>query len=134
MEAEWTSADVIRFIEKVEHILNLLSHKNVEFISTNYLDVKKTVVTKQITLYYKINGETLELLRFWNTYRDLKTLNYTNKSFMPWLPKLQDLRQKTYYDCTHKKIHYKIRNGSLFSNKNGGLQARFRRKYKSCKS
>lgn len=72
LEVEWTSADVIRFIEKVDHILDLLSQRNIEFISTNYLDVHKVVITKQITLYYKINDGTLELLRFWNTYQDLK--------------------------------------------------------------
>ena len=70
LEAEWPSADVIRFIEKVDHVLDLLSRNNIEFISTNYLDVHKVVVTKQITLYYKINSEKLELLRFWNTYQD----------------------------------------------------------------
>ena len=70
LEAEWTSADVIRFIEKVDHVLDLLSQNNIEFISTNYLEVHKVVVTKQITLYYKIKSEKLELLRFWNTYQD----------------------------------------------------------------
>ncbi|WP_396177004.1 type II toxin-antitoxin system RelE/ParE family toxin [Flavobacterium sp.] len=72
LEAEWTFNDVVRFIEKVDETITLLSQKNVVFISTNYRNVNKVVITKQITLYYKINSETLELLRFWNTYQDLK--------------------------------------------------------------
>ena len=56
----------------MERIINLLSMKNVAFISNNYRGVNKVVITKQITLYYKIDSEKLELLRFWNTYQDLQ--------------------------------------------------------------
>ena len=72
IEAEWNYQDVVNFMEKVERIINLLSMKNVAFISTNYRGVNKVVITKQITLYYKIDAEKLELLRFWNTYQDLQ--------------------------------------------------------------
>ncbi len=72
IEAEWNYQDVVNFMEKVERIINLLSIKNVAFISTNYRGVNKVVITKQITLYYKIDAEKLELLRFWNTYQDLQ--------------------------------------------------------------
>ena len=72
LEAEWTFTDVANFIEKVENTLNLLVHKNVQFISTNYKNVNKVVITKQITLYYRLNSNAIELLRFWNTYQDLE--------------------------------------------------------------
>lgn len=72
LEAEWTFQDVINFMEKVERIIHLLTMRNVQFISTNYRGVNKVVITKQITLYYKIDSEKLELLRFWNTYQDLQ--------------------------------------------------------------
>ena len=72
LEVEWTYKDVVNFMEKVERIINLLSIKNIEFISTNYRGVNKVVITKQITLYYKIDSKKLELLRFWNTYQDLQ--------------------------------------------------------------
>lgn len=72
LEAEWTFQDVINFIEKVERTIDLLSMKNVEFISTNYRNVNQVVITKQITLYYRIESGKLELLRFWNNYQDLQ--------------------------------------------------------------
>ena len=72
LEAEWTFQDVINFMEKVERIIHLLTMRNVQFISTNYRGVNKVVITKQITLYYKIDSEKLELLRFWNNYQDLQ--------------------------------------------------------------
>ena len=75
LEAEWTFQDVINFINKVNKILELLIKNNIEFIATNYKSVNKVVITKQITLYYKINSETIELLRFWNTYQDIENFN-----------------------------------------------------------
>ncbi len=67
LEAEWTFKDVINFIEKVDQTLNLLLQNNIEFISTNYKNINKVVILKQITLYYRINNDKIELLRFWNT-------------------------------------------------------------------
>ncbi|HLP64994.1 type II toxin-antitoxin system RelE/ParE family toxin [Flavobacterium sp.] len=72
LEAEWTFQDVVNFVEKVEKTFDLLTKNNVEFISTNYKKVNKVVITKHITLYYRLNSNTVELLRFWNTYRDLE--------------------------------------------------------------
>jgi hypothetical protein len=72
LEAEWPFQVVVDFIEKMDETIHLLTKNNVEFISTNYKNVNKVVITKHITLYYKINSNTLELLRFWNTYQDLE--------------------------------------------------------------
>ncbi|MFV8358412.1 type II toxin-antitoxin system RelE/ParE family toxin [Flavobacterium sp. XS1P32] len=74
LEAEWSFQVVVNFINKVDDTIALLHKKNIEFISTNYKNVNKVVITKQITLYYKINSNTIELLRFWNTYQDLENL------------------------------------------------------------
>lgn len=72
LEAEWTFQDVVNFIDKVEKTFDLLTKNNIEFISTNYKKVNKVVITKHITLYYRLNSNTVELLRFWNTYQDLE--------------------------------------------------------------
>lgn len=75
LEAEWTFQDVINFINKVNNTIGLLIKNNIEFITTNYKNVNKVVITKQITLYYRFNSNTIELLRFWNTYQDLENFN-----------------------------------------------------------
>lgn len=72
LEAEWKFQDVINFIDKVDYTITILEKNNIKFISTNYKTVNKVVITKQISLYYKINSNTIELLRFWNTYQDLE--------------------------------------------------------------
>lgn len=72
LEAEWTFQDVVNFIEKVEYTVHLLQENNIYFVSTKYKNINKVVITKQITLFYRINSNTIELLRFWNTYQNLE--------------------------------------------------------------
>jgi hypothetical protein len=74
LEVEWTFQDVINFIKKVDYTLQMLLKNNIEFTTTNYKNTNKVVITKQITLYYRINSNTIELLRFWNTYQDLENI------------------------------------------------------------
>ena len=72
LELEWTFQDVLNFIEKVESTIQLISNNNTFFVSTNYKNVHKVVITKQISLYYRVMLTKIELLRFWNTYQDLE--------------------------------------------------------------
>ena len=72
LEAEWTFQDVENFIEKVDDTILLLLKNNIKFILSNYKNVDKVVITKQITLYYRTNKNVIELLRFWNTYQDIE--------------------------------------------------------------
>lgn len=71
LENNWTEKVVLNFINEVDYSLNLLAKGNVIFIQSDYLNVYKIVIIKQITLYYSIKNETVYLLRFWNNYQDL---------------------------------------------------------------
>ena len=70
LEAEWSERVALSFIEKVNTTIELLKNDNVLFIKTNYKSVYKIVITKHISLYYRIENTNLELLRFWNTFQD----------------------------------------------------------------
>lgn len=71
LENRWSEKEVLNFIEEVEFSLGLLSKDNVIFMKSDYKNVYKMVVMKQITLYYAIENKTIYLLRFWNNYQDL---------------------------------------------------------------
>ena len=71
LETEWSEKEVISFIENVDSTLNLLKRNNIQFIKTHYNGVLKVVVVKQISLFYTIQDDRIELLRFWNNYQDL---------------------------------------------------------------
>lgn len=74
LEAEWSEKVAFDFIQKVNSTIELLKNDNVLFIKTNYKSVYKIVITKHISLYYRIENTNLELLRFWNTFQDTKKL------------------------------------------------------------
>ena len=71
LEREWTLTEVFCFIDKVDELIHLLSKNNVNFKPTLYKNTFEVPVLKQITLYYKIENNTITLLRFWNNYQDL---------------------------------------------------------------
>jgi len=72
---KWSVSEAQAFIDEVDEIIHVLKLGKVEYQSTNYAGVKRCVLRKQITLFYKnIDKDTIELLRFWNTYQDNKKL------------------------------------------------------------
>jgi hypothetical protein len=72
LEREWTLKEVYNFVDKVDELIDLLSNENVSFKPTNYKNTFQVPVLKQITLYYRFEENTIQLLRFWNNYQDLE--------------------------------------------------------------
>ena len=71
LEKNWSEKIVMNFIEEVNYSLQLLEKDNIIFSKSDYPDVYKMLIIKQITLYYYFENETIYLLRFWNNYQDL---------------------------------------------------------------
>jgi plasmid stabilization system protein ParE len=74
LENEWTLTEVYNFIDKVEKLNALLSTKNVAFKPSSYRNTLQVPVVKQVTLYYRVEGDKIELLRFWNNYQNPENL------------------------------------------------------------
>lgn len=70
LEKEWTEKEIEKFIKKSHEILDKLAKGNIKFKPTAYKNVYQIVIVKQITLFYKIEGNTILLLRFWNNYQN----------------------------------------------------------------
>jgi len=76
LKEDWTIKEVKNFILKTESIINLLKISPQTFQKWEYnSSVRKVLVVKQITLFYRINGETVEILLFWNNYKNPDYLN-----------------------------------------------------------
>jgi hypothetical protein len=72
----WSEKEVKNFIDKVFEIESILAKGNVEFQNTDRIGIKRCVINKQITLFYRIVDENhVELLRFWNNSTNLRSLN-----------------------------------------------------------
>ena len=73
----WSEKEVQNFINEVRHIEFVLKKGNVDFQDIGYMRVKRVVLRKQITLFYKINDVAeVEFLRFWNNHKDIKRLRF----------------------------------------------------------
>lgn len=54
----------------------MLAKGNVEFQNTDRAGIKRCVINKQISLFYRVIDEkNIELLRFWNNNQNLKNIN-----------------------------------------------------------
>jgi plasmid stabilization system protein ParE len=72
----WSEKEAQNFIDEVIQVEYILSQGNVDFQDTNLFGVKRLVIRKQITLFYKIvNERQIEFLRFWNNYKDIRKLD-----------------------------------------------------------
>jgi plasmid stabilization system protein ParE len=67
---EWTNQVALDFIEDVDAAISLIVSRPELFPLTDYREIRKVVVRKQITLFYKISDNSIQLIRFWNNYQD----------------------------------------------------------------
>ena len=73
---EWSEREAQEFIDAVEETEFILKQGNVEFQNTDMPEIKRCVVCKQITLFYRIvDARIIEFLRFWNNNQDYKKLS-----------------------------------------------------------
>ncbi len=73
----WSEIEAQNFIDEVDEVIFILRKGKVDYQETDYLNIRRCVIRKQITLFYKIiDTEHVELLRFWNNYQDDKKLTF----------------------------------------------------------
>lgn len=73
---DWSEKEAQEFIDAVNETEFILKQGNVEFQDTDIPEVKRCVICKQVTLFYRLIDETtIEFLRFWNNNKDSNNLN-----------------------------------------------------------
>jgi plasmid stabilization system protein ParE len=69
-EKEWSLHVAIEFIEDVESVIELITSHPELYPQTDYQEIRKAVVRKQITLFFKVRDKQIHLVRFWNNYQN----------------------------------------------------------------
>ncbi len=73
---DWSEREAQEFIDAVDETEFILKQGNVEFQNTDMPEIKRCVICKQITLFYRIiDKKNIELLRFWINYQHAIKLN-----------------------------------------------------------
>jgi plasmid stabilization system protein ParE len=74
---DWNGEVAIRFLDKIEHLLEQISINPEQFPMVNTKrKVRKCVITRHNTLFYRENKEYVEVLRIFDTRQDPKRLKY----------------------------------------------------------
>jgi plasmid stabilization system protein ParE len=76
LEKEWSSQVVIEFIEDVEAAIELIKSHPALYPLTDYQEIRKAVIRKQITLFFKVKDKQVHLIRFWNNYQNPDKLKF----------------------------------------------------------
>ncbi|NOS90534.1 MAG: type II toxin-antitoxin system RelE/ParE family toxin [Cyclobacteriaceae bacterium] len=67
---DWSESVALQFVEEVEGVIELIQINPELYPLTDYRDIRKALIQKQITLFYKIADDNVFLIRFWNNYQD----------------------------------------------------------------
>jgi plasmid stabilization system protein ParE len=72
----WGENTAQNFIDEVDKIESILESGEADLEITNRKNIRRCVLSKQVTLFYKTYGkDSVELLRFWNNYQDKRKMN-----------------------------------------------------------
>lgn len=66
LEARFGDLSVTKFILHVQDVLSEIAKFPFLFEAAHQNDVRKGFVSRQTTLYYRVQNEKIELLSFWN--------------------------------------------------------------------
>jgi plasmid stabilization system protein ParE len=74
LEENWTPKDINSFIDRTDEVINFIAQNPEQYVYSKKRDAFRAVVTRQISLYYRIKGDDIELLIFWDTRQDPEKL------------------------------------------------------------
>ena len=74
---EWNDSVVEDFIDKADEAISSISkHPTLHIVIDKKKRVHRCLVVKQISLFYRIMDDRIELISFWNNYQDPKRLKF----------------------------------------------------------
>ena len=76
LEQKWTSKEVEIFIDRTDEVINYLSENPRQYIHSKKKDAYRAVITRQVSLYYRIKLTEIELLIFWDTRQNPDNLKF----------------------------------------------------------
>ena len=77
LDTKWSSRIALRFLKKLDNVIELISEDPKLFpLIHKKMGVRKCVVTKQNSLYYRENKQSIEIIRLIDTRQDPKKLKY----------------------------------------------------------
>lgn len=66
LEINWSKRELSSFIERTQNVIEYICDRPLLYSYSKQSNIHKCIVTKQITLFYKIKETEIQLLVFWD--------------------------------------------------------------------
>lgn len=74
LEENWTEKEIKKFVQKLEKQILIITIQPDSFPKANNLDVHRSVLTKQTTIYYNVHQESIRIVTIFDTRQNPKKL------------------------------------------------------------
>jgi plasmid stabilization system protein ParE len=71
---KWTERELVNFINRTDEVIHYIAQNPRQYIYSKKKQVYRAVLTKHMSLYYRLEQETIELLLFWDNRKDTASL------------------------------------------------------------
>ena len=72
LETNFTNRQIEKLVQKIENITNLISHNPDLFSKSKETGIYRVTILKFNTMYYRIQGESIEILSFFSNRQNPK--------------------------------------------------------------
>jgi hypothetical protein len=70
LEQNWTIKEIENFINRVEYVVQHIRKSPLQYPASKEKNIHRCVVVKQVSLFFRIRGNDIELLVFWDNRQD----------------------------------------------------------------
>lgn len=70
LKENWTSKELQAFIDRTEEVINYIDQNPSHYPYSKQSDSFKCIVVAQVSLFYRVRHQRIELLSFWDNRRD----------------------------------------------------------------
>lgn len=74
LEQNWSKKVIRSYLDRIDKIIALIEINPEIFPKWRGSSIRKVVIVKQITMFYEIKEDTINILLFWNNYQNPNNL------------------------------------------------------------
>ena len=74
LEEKWTEKEIKKFIKKLEKQISVIKNHPVSFPKSYHFEARKSVLSKHITIYYKVFEDAIYILAIFDNRQDREKL------------------------------------------------------------
>jgi len=78
LKENWTEKEIRKFAKKLEKQISIIKSQPHSFPKANNFDVRRSVMTKQTSIYYNIHQDTLQIVSIFDNRQNLQKLKLNN--------------------------------------------------------